>query len=92
MTITLKDKDSVWVAVSASGMPYTPVEDLIHEDNIQIWRVPGVQNCVMASLRAGGIDLDRIRYEKSLGLNRPLSMSMLLLKTLPKLKQILLRS
>ena len=89
MTITLKDKNSVWIAVGAAAvMVRSHNDDAIHEDNINIWRVPNVQNCIMASLHAGGNDLNRIRYQKHLGLSAPLSASNLVLKTIPKLKQI----
>ena len=87
MTITLKDKNSVWIAVGAgAAMIDVHNDDLLHEDNINLWRVTGVQNCIMASLRSGGIDLDRIRYQKHLGLSAPLTQSNLILKTIPKLK------
>ena len=87
MTITLKDKDSVWIAVGAAAvMVRSHNDDVIHEDNINLWRVTGVQNCIMSSVSAGGIDLDKIRYQKHLGLSTPLSASNLILKVIPKLK------
>ena len=89
MTITLKDKDSIWIAVGAAGvMINVHNDDLIHKDNLNLWRVPNVQNCLMSSVRAGGIDIDRIRYQKHLGLSAPLTLSNLILKTVPKLKQV----
>ena len=89
MTITLKDKNSVWIAVGAgAGMYDVHKDDLFHEDNLNLWRVTGVQNCIMASLRSGGHDLNRISYQKHLGLSAPLTQSNLILKTIPKLKQI----
>lgn len=89
MTITLKDKDSVWIAVNAGGLAVNiHQEDQIHEDNLKLWRVPGVKNCLMASLRADGMDLNRIRYQKHLGLSAPLTQSNLILKVIPKLKTV----
>ena len=89
MTITLKDKNSVWVAVGAAAvMIESHVDDTIHEDNINIWRVPNVHSCIMSSLSSGGYDLNRIRYQKNLGLSEPLTQRNLLLKVIPKLKQI----
>ena len=90
MTIVLKDNKSVWVSVGAAGvMINSHNDDLIHEDNLNLWRVTNVQNCLMSSVRAGGIDIDRIRYQKHLGLSEPLTQQNLILKTIPKLKQIL---
>ena len=89
MTITLKDQNSVWIAVGAGCVGIRlHEEDLIHEDNVNLWRVSGVENCIMGSVRAGGIDLDRIRYQKHLGLSAPLTMNNLILKVIPKLKKV----
>ena len=89
MTITLKDKDSVWIGVgAASGVLYAHTDDMIHEDNLNLWRVQGVPNCIISPVRTGGIDVDRIRYQKHLGLSVPFTHSNLILKTVPKLKQI----
>ena len=88
MTITLKDKNSVWIAVGAGAVLInTHVDDLIHEDNVNLWRVSGVQDCIMSSLRAGGHDLNRIRYQKRLGLSAPLTQANLHLKVIPMLKE-----
>ena len=89
MTITLKDKNSVWIGVGAAGaLICAHTEDALHEDNVNLWRVKDVKNCIMSSVRAGGIDVDRIRYQKHLGLSAPLTANNLILKTVPKLKQI----
>jgi hypothetical protein len=87
MTITLKDQNSVWIAVGAGKMTNVHTEDQLHEDNLNLWRVTGVPHCIMSSVRQGGIDLDRIRYQKHLGLSAPLSINSLILKTVPKLRQ-----
>ena len=89
MTIVLKDNKSVWMAVGAAGVAINVHnDDLIHEDNLNLWRVPNVQNGLMSSARAGGIDIDRIRYQRHLGLSEKLTHRNLLLKTVPKLKHI----
>ena len=89
MTITLKDKNSVWIAVGAAGvMDNAHPDDQIQEDNLNLWRVVGAQNCLMSSVRPGGIEVDRIRYQKHLGLSLPLTHSSLILKTVPKLRQV----
>ena len=89
MTITLKDGNSVWIAVGAGNiMPNAHIDDLICEDNLHLWRVSGVKNCIMASVRAGGIDLDRLRYQNKLGISSSLNQSDLILKTVPKLKEL----
>ena len=89
MTITLKDDKSVWVAVGAAGVLIgSHVDDLIDEDNLNLWRVDGARNCIMSSVRAGGIDIDRIRYENDLGLSKPLTYRNMILKTIPKIKDV----
>ncbi|MBE6577809.1 MAG: hypothetical protein E7653_06700 [Ruminococcaceae bacterium] len=89
MIITIKDKKSVWLAVGAAGvMINAHNDDLIHEDNLNLWHVTNVQNCLMSSVHPRGIDVDRIRYHKQLGLSDPLTQQNLILNTVPKLKQI----
>ena len=89
MIITLKDKNSVWVGVSTEASSFEiHKEDVIHEDNLKMWRVDGVENCLIASLHGGGIDLDRLRYRKHLGLSAHLNLSNLITKTVPKLENL----
>ena len=89
MIIDVKDKDSVWIAAdSGSTNLGLHEEDLILEDNLTLWRVPGKPDALMASTHAEGIDLDRLRYEEDLPLAEPLTRNSLLLETVPQMKAL----
>ena len=86
MIITIKDKDSVWVGVSIDNT-YSSIhsDDIINEDNLKMWRTSGA---IMASYKADGIDIDRIRYQKHLGLSGKVDHKSLITNTIPKLKRV----
>ena len=89
MIITLKDEKSVWVGISTEGLRYdVDEEDVLCEENLNMWRPERVSNCLMAFRRAGGRDLDALRYRKHLGLSASLNHSNLLLKIIPKIKAV----
>ena len=89
MIIVLKDKDFVWVGVSAEksydGMH---INDMIHEDNLNMWSAEGVPNCIVASLHVGGIDLDRLRYANDIGLSDELSQKNMIINVIPKIQDL----
>ena len=70
MIIALRDNDTVWVGVTAEKAHGSiHINDVVSEDNLNLWRVEGLEDCIIASLYAGGIDLDLLKYEKDIGLN-----------------------
>ena len=89
MIITLKDKDSVWIGVSID-YDYGEIhkDDVIHEDNLKMWRAPDASDCIIASYQANGIDIDALRYKKNLGFSVPLTQKNLITKVIPKLKKV----
>lgn len=89
MIIALKDKDSVWIGVSAEKS-YNGIHtnDIIHEDNLNMWRMEGAPDCIIASLHVGGIDLDRLRYTKDIGLSSELNQKNLIENVIPRIKDL----
>ena len=89
MIITLKDKNSVWIAVgTGESFMEMHLEDMVHEDNANVWRFPEHSETIMGSSYAGGIDLNRIRYEGFSGVGEPLTLDNMLLKVVPSLRKI----
>lgn len=89
MIIALKDKDSIWIGVSTEksyGGIHT--NDTIHEDNLNMWRMEGAPDCIIASLHVGGIDLDRLRYTTDIGLSFELNQKNLIANVIPRLKDL----
>ena len=89
MIITLKDSNSVWVGVSMEcTYDDISIQDILHEDNLKMWRVPSAGDCIIASLRCDGADIDCLRYQKSLGIPDSLDHKRIITKVIPKLKHI----
>jgi len=90
MIITVKDKNCVWIGVSTETTSWNlHEEDRLYEENFNLWRAEGGSNCLLASLCTHGRDLDLLHYRKHMGLSAPLSQKNLLLKFIPKLKNLL---
>lgn len=64
MIITLKDEKMVYIAIDA-GNTYNDIhyEDILHEENLKMWRVPETTDCIMASNAAGSMEINQIRYQ-----------------------------
>ena len=86
MIITLKDKDFVWVGVSTDNT-YSLIhrDDIINEENLKMWRTSGA---IMASYKADGIDIDRIRYQARLDIPGKLDHKSLIRRVIPNLTTV----
>ena len=87
MLVTLKDKDSIWIATSTNSSR-RHVQDTLLEENLSIFRVANAENAIIASTGPAGIDLDQIRYCEDLPLSQTLTKNRLLLQIIPKIKSI----
>ena len=87
MIITLKDRDSVWIAIN-TNTTRTHVEDALLAENLPIFRAPNTKTGIIAATGSVGSDVDYLRYCNELALSHPLTRNSILLKTIPAIKSI----
>lgn len=89
MLIVIKEKNNVHIAIDAWGScDCLTSEDMIHKENLPLWRVENVPNCLMATTGVSSFGYDLLRY-RDLGLRTALTPRNLMTKICPKIKQTL---
>ena len=89
MLIVIKEKNNVYMAVSAWGTSdCISLADALHEDNLPLWRVDGVPKCLMAVTGTSSLGYDLLRY-KDFGLRAALTPTNLITKIVPAMKSTL---
>ena len=87
MILALKDRDSIWVAVSTKST-YTGVnmEDVILEENLKMWRPAGHENAILA-VEGASMTAEVLRYADLAAPNEPLTHATLIQDLLPSIKE-----
>ena len=87
MLIVIKEKGNVYIAVTANGAYSTISEaDMLHEENLPLWRVEGVSRCMMATAGVSAFGYDLLRYG-DFGLRAPLTQTNIITKFIPAIKE-----
>lgn len=87
MLIIIKDKNSFHVAVTAFGAyDDFSVEDMLHEENLPLWRVQNVPKCLMATPGVSAFGYDLLRYG-DFNLRSALTPTNIITKILPAIRQ-----
>lgn len=87
MLIAIKEKNNVHIAVSAYGA-YDEISeaDMLHEENLPLWRVDGVPKCLMSAAGIPSLGDDLVRYMDWKRMPA-LTQANLVTKIIPKMKE-----
>ena len=89
MLIVIKEKNNVHIAIGAWGMQDAlSQEDMLHEDNLPLWRAHNAPKCLMATTGVSSLGYDLLRYG-DFALRAALTPTNLITKIIPAMKQTL---